>query len=382
MRASLVASRIVLLVSGMAIAPAVGAHERAAHYVSVDDLRLQQAGFITPIHEYLEITTDPTGTLRIEAGYQHMGTSAHTMLQILTAELDYLPDAGPEVFGRLDIPRLRRVAMTGKLVVEPGTLTWAAETLTPTIIEPGFEVRAGNPRLSPFQISDTPVTLRREGGNDTDLGDRFSVIVDGHLHAYRRMDARLLPLAGFLAWMTESSVAQTQGCFLPIADAYLQGETYVFSEAALAELRETAADTPGFAILEERGFGVALTHFLDAALAASEALSGWIAAEVEAIGIEAAIAALDFDTSTDTEATVAWGHALQARLIMTERLHILPGDPEWPAAGEQPDIPALYELVTARYEADPWSVTSPMASALAHQGWVSVLFILLYAECS
>ncbi len=382
MRASLVAAGMVALVTCMVSGSVAHASEVTAHYVSVDDLRLQQEGYIVSIHEYLEIKTDPAGTLRIEAGYQHMGTSALSMLQLLASEVQFRPDVGPEDLGRLDIPRMRRVAMTGRVVVEPGTLSWTADTLTPTLIEPGIEARGENPRPSPFQIDEPRVTLEREGGAATDLGDQFSVIVDGRVHEYRRMDPRLLPLAGYLAWMTESSVVLTRSCFLPIADAYLHGETYAFSEAALSELRALAADTPGFAILEERGFGEAFTYSLDAALAAREALNDWLAAEVEAVGIELAMSALDISGAAVSDAMRDWARSLDDRMILAERLHILPGDPEWPADGEQADMQALIELVTARYEADPWSETSPMASAFVRHGWVSMLWLLLHMECS
>ena len=381
MRTSLVAGGMAVVVASMAIGSAADALEGTVHYVSVDDLRLQQEGYIVSIHEYLEITADPAGTLRIEAGYQHMGTSALSMLQILASEVQLRPDVGPEDLGRLDIPRMRRVAMTGEVAIEPGTLTWTADSLTPTLIEPGIEARGEDPRPSPFQIGEPRVTLERQGGTATDLGDRFSVIVDGRAHEYRRMDARLLPLAGYLAWMTESSVVQSRSCFLPIADAYLQGEAHAFSEAALSELRETAADMPGLAILEERGFGVALTHSLDAALAASEALNDWLAVQVEAVGVEAAMSALNTDRAAVSDEMLDWARSLDERMILTERLHILPGDPEWPAEGEQTDMRALFELVTARYETDPWSQTAPMASALARHGWVSVLGLLLHMEC-
>ena len=40
----------------------------------------------------------------------------------------------------------------------------------------------------------------RLGGGMTDLGEGFSLMVDGQLHSYLRRDPRVLPLAGYLAY--------------------------------------------------------------------------------------------------------------------------------------------------------------------------------------
>jgi len=250
-----------------AATPVATAHDTVAHYVSVDDLRHLQDGVITPVYEYVEMTRIPDGPDRIDVGYEHIGTSSYWLLTYLAWSLDDLSQMDdPAILGRLDAMNQRRIGLSGTVSIADGGLAWSAEELHPA--EPFRTVPGGDPRPSPFLAEGTRAALDLGGravspASDviTVLGDGFTLTDNGREHSYQRVDPRRLQLASFLAMVTESSVAATRDCMADIADAYLAGQTYIFSDAAIAGVEERMGDSPGWLLVQQRGAGTALKHF-------------------------------------------------------------------------------------------------------------------------
>lgn len=361
------------------------AQDTVAHYVSVDDLQYMRDALITPVHEYVEITTVPDGPDRIEVGYQHIGTSSYWLLTYLAWSLDNLSQMDdPAIFGRLDAMNQRRIGLSGTVSVVDGGLAWSAEEQHPA--EPFRTVPGGDPRPSPFLAEGTRANLDLGGravspASDviTALGDGFTLTANGREHSYQRVDPRRLQLASLLAMVTESSVAATRDCMAEIADAYLAGQPYMFSDAAIADVEERMGDNPGWTIVQQRGAGTALKHFLDAALGAQAALNERLAADIEAFGLLALIQASAHMAVEGLGED--WLNERDATQRVIEGLHILPGDPRFPDRPANDALPSLIEESLAAYEADPWSQTGPFVSARAGDGWVSSVAALIWAEC-
>ena len=376
---------VVALVLAIAAAPSATAQDTVTHYVSVDDLQYIQDGLITPVHEYVEIARIPDGPDRIEVGYQHIGTSSYWLLTYLAWSLDDLSQMDdPAIFGRLDTMNQRRIGLSGTVSVADGELAWSAEEQHPA--EPFRTVPGGDPRPSPFLAEGTQAALDLDGravSPDSDvitaLGDGFTLTANGREHSYQRVDPRRLQLANFLAMVTESSVAATRDCMADIADAYLAGQPYIFSETAIADVEERIGDSPGWLLVRQRGAGTALKHFLDAALGAQAALNERLAAEIETFGLLALIQASAHMAVEGLGED--WLNERDATQRVIEGLHILPGDPRFPDQPVNDALPILIEESLAAYEADPWSQTGPYVSARMGGGWVSAVAALIWAEC-
>ena len=372
---------------GLAIAkaPVASAQDTVAHFVSVDDLQYMRDGLITPVHEYVEITTVADGPDRIEVGYQHIGTSSYWLITYLAWSLDDLSQMDdPAIFGRLDPMNHRRIGLSGTVSVVGGELAWSAEEQHPA--EPFRTVPGGDPRPSPFLAEGTQATLDLDGrtvspASDviTALGEGFTLTANGREHSYRRADPRRLQLASFLARVTESSVAATRDCMADIADAYLAGQPYIFSETAIADVEERMGDSAGWLLVQEHGAGTALKHFLDAALGAQAALNERLAAEIETFGLLALIQASAHMAVEGLGED--WLNERDATQRVIEGLHILPGDPRFPDQPANDALPSLIDESLAAYEADPWSQTGPFVSARAGDGWVTGVAALIWAEC-
>lgn len=369
-----------VLAATMAIVVSARAQE-VAHYVSVDDFRAMEEGLIVPTHEYVDVVIGPDGRGTIEVGFQHMGTSALDMLRVIgDTSHDLREGFAPLDLGTLDLADLRRVVMTGTVAVEPGRLSWTADELASSA-EDGLRAgRGGDPHVSPFRSGPVGDGVVRIGGGATDLGEGFSLMVDGQLHSYLRRDPRVLPLAGYLAYATELSVGRTRDCFGLLAEDYLNGRIYTFDPDAVAELEAIAADAPGLAILQEHGYGAGLKRFLDSGLAARAALNAWLSDEIDRVGLDFALDAFDYQ-GRGTEDQVEWAQRVTIIARVIEGLHILPGDPEFPGDDWRQRFPDLVEAATARYQADPWSETGPFTSAYAGQGWAGLVGLLLSFEC-
>ncbi|MEM7445941.1 MAG: hypothetical protein AAF414_21645 [Pseudomonadota bacterium] len=361
------------------------AQDAVAHYVSVDDLRYLEDGVITPLHEYVEITTVPDGPDRIEVGYQHIGTSSYWMLTYISWSMDDLSQVDDAaIFGRLDPMNQRRIGLSGTASVADGYLTWEAEEHY--AIDPLRTLPGEDPRPSPFLTEGTQATLDVGGraiSPDSDvitaLGDGFILTANGREHSFQRVDPRRLPLANFLATVTDSSVAATRDCMADIADAYLAGQPYIFSDRAIAEVEARMGDSPGWPIVQERGAGIALKHFLGAALEAQTALNERLAAEIETFGL---LALMQAWAHVPTEGLGEdWRIEQGATELVIQGLHILPGDPRFPDQPVSEALQALIDETVAAYEADPWSQTGPYISARVDGGWVSNVAFLILAEC-
>ena len=377
----------VFAVAYVAIATAASGQD-VAHYVSVDDLDLHDQGWVIPIYEYVDVALGPDGRGTIEVGFQHYGSSTITMLEHLAMEMLVGPASGfdPADLGRLDPANVRRVVMTGTVHVEPERLSWSVEMLAPLATEP-FRTGSGEePRISPFWVEAPEAGIRRIGGNAADLGEGFSLAVDGDLHRYVRRDPRLLPLASFLSRTNGLSIVESRACILPIAQTYLDGGTYTFSGEAVAALEVEMADEPGLALLQERGYGAALTLFLDGALAARAALNGWIDGEVKRLGLAFVLPAMEFASASLSDEQLEWSRQVTAASILIEQMHILPGDPNYPDGDLSSQIPShmlvLMNEQVDQYNADPWSMTGPRTNAFVGRGWVSLLSRLLALECA
>ena len=372
----------VSAVVAVAMAIAVGARaQQTAHYVSVNDFVAMEEGLIIPTHEYVDVTLGPDGHGTIEVGFQHMGTSALDMVRIIGDSTHDLREGfGPADLGTFDLANLRRVVMTGTVVVEPGRLSWTADELAGTADDGLRAGRGGDPHVSPFRSGPVGDGVVRLGGGMTDLGEGFSLMVDGQLHSYLRRDPRVLPLAGYLAYATELSVGRTRDCFGPMAEEYLNGQLHTFDPDAVAELVAAAEGSPGLALLQEHGYGTALKHFLDSGLAARAAMNAWLAEEIDRVGLDFALDAFDYQ-GRGTEDEVAWAQRATFISRVIEGMHVLPGDPEFPGDDWRQRFPDLVEAAAARYVADPWSETGPFTSAYAGQGWVGQILLLLSFEC-
>ncbi len=364
---------------------AAGAEVTVLHYVSADDFALQESGQLIAIHEYVEITLDPAGPDWIEVGYQHWSHNAVEFLDFVGFEFDYilqdLPDLTVADLGRLDLVNLRRVAMTGTVEIGPDTLTWEVVELMPTPAQGPYDLLHGSVRPSPFQMEGERITVGRRGGSETELGDSLVIVAGHEEHRYRLADPAAVSLTAFLPTITERSIIQTRNCMAPVAEAYLAGEAYAFSAAAIAELEALAEGEPALALLQQRGYGVALEHFLDDALLAKRALGKWLTAEVESFGLEQAISSFSADDAL-SDAQRAWTERVRVADRIMTGLHILPGDERFPAdpiAGEQ--FAELVEVSIEAYHADPWSQTGPFTNAIAGRGWVGMVLLLLSFEC-
>lgn len=373
-----------IVLACLVAAGAAQGQDELAHYVSLDDLRLAREGYITPVYEYVDVSTAPDGTLQFEIGYQHTGASALSMLHIVADTRSTMArfEGQPAPLGRIDVERLRRIGMTGAFSLGPGTLAWTADGFTPTTVEPLLTARDHDPRPSPFQSAGGEASVERRGGTATDLGDKFGIVVDGQLHEYRRLDARVLSLSGFLAWSASLSVSQTRACFAPVAQAFLDGEAYQFSEQAIAAVRESAAGEPALALIEQHGYGVALNHFLDRALTARAAIDAWLAGQADIMGIDDVLTALEYGGDDPRPELEAWKQTANLVVMLYEGFHILPGDPDHPNDLAALDVRALHDRAAERYAIDPWAETGPRTSAYTDGGWVTLLWPLLAAECA
>lgn len=374
----------VFVLIGLVAATGGQAQDNVDHYVSLDDMRLAREGYITPVYEYVDVSRDQDGNLRFEVGYQHTGSSALSMLRVLSdarIAMD-LTDDVPVPLGQVDIASLRRIGMTGTFALGSGTLAWSADSLTPTAVEVVLAARGDDPRPSPFQSGAAEASVERRGGTATELGDKFGIVVDGQLHEYRRMDAQVLGLSSYLAWATSLSVSQTRACLAPMAQAYLNREIYRFSEQAIAVVRESAAGEPALALIEQHGYGVALNHFLDHALPARAAINSWLVAQADIMGVDDVLSALEYGGDDPRPELEAWEQTANLVVMLYEGFHILPGDPDHPADLATLDVRALHDRAAERYASDPWAETGPRTSAYAGGGWATLLWPLLAAECA
>ncbi|MEQ9812796.1 MAG: hypothetical protein RLO50_08435 [Azospirillaceae bacterium] len=353
--------------------------QEVAHYVSVNDLQLSHDGIIIPVHEYVDVVLGPDGKGTIEVGFQHYGASAVDMLRLLGGEaILHEPPIEPADLGEFDMDSLQRVVMTGTVQVGPGRLTWEPDMLAPAAAE-GLRAGGNDPHVSPFRLAPPAGGAELSGGGESDLGDSFTLMVDGVVHSYRRADPRLWQLTTFLAYTTEQSIIRSTPCYTPVAQAYLDGRPYPFGAQAVAQLEEAAADRPGLAILQERGHGAALNHFLDAALEARGALNAWVGEEVDREGLGFVMTALNSFLVEPTTAQQAWATRAEMMVRLIEQMHILPGDPDFPD-----DLQAAFgDLARAqadRYAADPWATTGPWTNAYTG-GWATLVLMLLTFEC-
>jgi len=370
---------IAALAAFLPLAVTVRAQE-VTYYVSVNDIQLSHDGVIVPVHEYVEVVLGPDGKGTIEVGFQQNGASAVDMLRILGGEaLLHEPPIDPAALGELDMDALQRVVMTGTVQVAPGRLTWEPDMLAPAAAE-GLRAGGSDPHVSPLRQEPPAGGAELSGGGERDLGDSFTLTVDGVAHSYRRADPRLWQLTSFLAYATEQSIIRSAACYTPIAQAYLDGRPYPFGAQAVAQLEEAAADRPGLATLREHGYGEALNHFLDAALEARATLNAWLADEVAREGLDFVMSALNSFLVETTSAQQDWAGRAMMMARLVEQMHILPGDPDFPA-DPQAEFGALAQALLDRYAADPWATTGPWTSAYTGGGWVSLVLVLLTYEC-
>lgn len=370
--------RILTTLAAVAIlAIALAARGAAAQplegfFVSVDDQRLMAAGHIVPIFEYVEIAP---GGGRIETGYLHLG-QADVMLNVLAKASRHfgVPAAN---LGEISLAEGRRLALSGPLTVTADHLSWTAERLAKTSVEPG---RPETPRASPFIRAATLAD-----GGQAQLayrldGDRLTVWSeppDGS-HEYRRSDPDVLRMLGLIVYQQNISIIVHFPCLEPLAEALALGRPYDFDPAALAawEAAEAAQGPDGAALaaeMEARGLLALAAGFFGAILEAEEragALMDAFVAERHG-GFAGYVATMDDDTfAVDAD--------VQARLLAIRRLHVF--DP--PTGGETGNnwFLRLLDEQAARLEADPWSVTAPILHAMAGDTWVTALDALIAAE--
>lgn len=374
---------LMLAVTAAAGSGAAAAQELEGTYVSIDDLVLMELGEIVPIVEVVRIEPTLLGGHHLEVGYLHLVPEPQTLLSIVGFYLGG-DDGNPAQVGELDLERNLRVTLRGPVRFAEERLTWTPEYFAFASHEPGRLLKV----LSPF-LRATQAAVRQETEEASlavDLALRGVLLVtapDGTKGTYQRRDPMVLRLIGLIGYMQNRGIGSNLSCLEPLAQAIADAEPFEFSDAALAAARDAAQQAGAEAEatwqeMEERGVGRLLDDLTVAELTAHRHTGRYLQSLIERDGGLAAAVDARWDGFS-----LVLQREEQETLMLVQRLHRWDLDYLDPTTQPVADFRDALEAAIARYEQDPWSVTSTYIGAYAgRESWQSQLQRLVEGELS